>query len=163
MNMRVSKIHRLQQSRVIHPIQKYMGREDSTVTCNAKIKYSHKNGKRNVSDTVIGSGGSDINTKDEVVKIFTSYGLQSLANIPKANEGNQPGQCAEPHAVADALKQIDIKEMFIINQIVVDEAKINNLTNSLRNQDKRLGDVMPRCATCKQWIPNKHVIEIYLI
>lgn len=163
--MKVSKEHKPQQSRVIQnikTIQKYMGRDDSTIICNARIKYSYKKGKRNTTEIVKGEGGSDTNTINDVNTIFTNYGLMSLANIPRANGGNLPGQCAEPHAVADALRQIDIKERFIINQIVVDEAKINNLTNSLRNQGKRLGDVMPRCATCKQWVPNKHVIEIYL-
>lgn len=122
-------------------IQCHMGKKTGDIgfvcSCTSDVYYK-SNGKIKHSE---GTGGNDGNSKSEVLNIFINHGLMALKNIPEKQ--NPPGQCAEPHSVADALRKIP-KKADVLNIKVSDAKKANGL-------------VKPRCTTCKQWIENYKV------
>ncbi|MBM6718619.1 hypothetical protein H6B13_03030 [Bacteroides gallinaceum] len=140
-------------------IQRYFGLPGSSIKCKATIKYRTSTGKRIFQITEHGTGGSDASSSADVIKVFRLYRLNKLANVQKATNGNNPGQCAEPHAVADALRKINKKNRYVIDFIRVNDAIIANPTRSMINQGRNIGDIMPRCATCAQWINTNNYVS----
>lgn len=143
-------------------IQGYWGVANSAVKCKAKVCYSYKkNGAKRVqSSSEKGEGGSDFNTSPDVIGVFTQYGFNELANVVQAPGGRPPGVCAEPHAVGDALRSIDMDELKQIrfNKITVDDAVVANPTAAMITNGQNVGNIMPRCATCNNWVPNTEVL-----
>ncbi len=153
---------------VLNTIQGYFGKPDSTVMCNASVHVEFKKNNKNRSfhEKFLGEGGSDAKSKETVINTFKRFGLNKLANITTAQNGNPPGQCAEPHAIADALNDLKSKEKeyshYKITNIDVEQARIANPTNAMINQGRQKGNIMPRCATCAKWVPKTQVLEFYL-
>ena len=102
---------------------------------------------KNNSHTAEGqNNGQD---KDEIVTTIASRNETNyIAEMPKV--ANPMGACAEPHALAAALKKVDEKErikyIWQYPAIADKPAKVDGI------RYKR-GDVVPGCATCKQWAP----------
>lgn len=131
-------------------IQCHMGSRqgDSNFVCSCDSEITYKTNGRNGSvKKSTGSGGNDGNTRSVVLSIFKNHGLVSLFAIPQ--QDNEPGQCAEPHAVADALNKIP--EMTKVLSIQVSQA-----TN-------KFGNLKKRCGTCKQWVPGDKVKQQYIV
>lgn len=135
-------------------VQLHLGKrpeEDGSVcTCEASVKGL----KAGTSGefTANGSGGNsgDSEDKGEIVAIINSAGLR-ITSAPE--NGNPHGQCAEPHAVADALDLGGVKSSDHITGIEVTEAR----STGRFTWGRKL-----RCETCKQWVPETTVKPEYL-
>jgi hypothetical protein len=118
------------------------GAPNHVCSCTSEIHFSKKG--VGIKKTQ-GSGGNDGSSRSDVLEIFSKYGLSSLRNIEEID--NPPGQCAEPHAVADALSKIGEPR----------KSKILSITVSNAIKPGPLGIIKPRCKTCKQWINTNKV------
>mgnify|MGYP000078413012 CR=1 FL=1 len=153
---------------ILNTIQRYFGKPDSTVVCNASVRIiaKKKSKSRPFHEKFLGEGGSDTDSRGSVINTFTRFGLTNLANVNQAIHGNPPGQCAEPHAIADALNDLRSKEKlyfrYEINNIDVESARVANPTTAMINRGYQKGNIMPRCTTCAQWVPDNHVLNFYL-
>lgn len=151
---------------ILNTIQRYFGKPDSSVMCNASVRVIVRDKNKFFYKVFLGEGGSDADSRGDVIDIFTSFGLRKLADIRQAANGNPPGQCAEPHAIADALKDLrrETKKYsyYRIDKITVDQARVMNPNNSMNNRGIKRGDVMPRCTTCAQWVPGIRISDSYL-
>lgn len=94
------------------------------------IAYNNNKDENGKTNSAIGynDSGTALNT----VNTFNNYHLTRLYTLKQVS--NQPGACAEPHAVAAALKKAD-------------ETK---------------GKGKGKTATCAQWISNGRVLPEYL-
>lgn len=70
-----------------------------------------------------GEGFNNGTTASDVLNTFAGYGLQNLSTLRQAPGGNKPGVCAEPHAVADALRKRSPEETGTITKIEVSPAE----------------------------------------
>lgn len=75
-------------------------RQKDDIFCTAKITY-----KEGSPSEVGGEGYNNTEDKEKVIETFKSYGLKELAEVKQIPGSNPPGQCAEPHAVSNALKK----------------------------------------------------------
>lgn len=138
-------------------IQKYWGKEDSTVKCNAKINYQYnRRGYHGAikSGKAYGTGGSDASSKDSVIAMFKAFQLERLAGVQKVEHGNPPGQCAEPHAVGDALRDIVKNKEIANNTIEITKIRVENaaIANNRGRAGVWVGQLKPKCLTCASWI-----------
>ncbi|SHL83297.1 protein of unknown function [Fibrobacter sp. UWH4] len=83
--------------------------------CAADVFYVVKSGSSDIPGKAKGTGFNDINTKENVIKVFQNARLKNLSELKAAqsdgdrkNVSNPPGKCAEPHAVADALVNVGL-------------------------------------------------------
>ena len=111
-----------------------------------------------------GVGYNNAEDKDDVIKIFSKRELHKLANVPEP--GNPRGKCAEPHAVADALKKDNNITINNIVDVYVSDAVVRNFNgihyNGGDSIDNQVG-TYERCKTCQQWISSTgHIREEYL-
>lgn len=146
--------------------------EENDMVCAADILY------RDCGDNLVHVKGVGYNNPDDrkyVLDTFEAYGLSELANVTKQGQGNEPGQCAEPHAVADALTKIPpFSNLFgnLFNNhglsefldIYVSETVVRKKNRKFFEQT---GDdnvnTFSRCETCAQWIGSDgHVYKNYL-
>ena len=143
---------------------------DNDVVCAADILY--KDPEFNLKH-VKGVGFNDSGNKRDVLGTFTKYGLDQLANVKKKGTGNEPGQCAEPHAVANALGKITLDESdefgnlfnrFDFLDIYVSETVVRKRNGNFFTQtDSNHVNTLSRCETCAQWIGSDgHVYKNYL-
>lgn len=133
-------------------------RTNFDLLCEAKITYTPNDGSfqtQTVKDT--GRNCPKKGRISEVLGTFERFGLINLYNVRKADNGNPPGQCAEPNAVANALGKIgNPASVRRINNIWVGDSVFEKQV-----EDKGVihpaGSVYPRCDTCKQWVPGNYV------
>lgn len=91
-------------------------RNSGDLYCYATIKY--KNGKSSNA-----KGENDSESAQKTIQTFREFGLYALANAGSNYNSNPSGQCAEPHAVAEALKRGKEKSKSrTIKKIYVSEA-----------------------------------------
>lgn len=131
--------------------------------CSANINYTDKNDKE---QHVKGVGFNDASTASTVLKKFKEFGLIRLAEGKYAKEGHNPaGQCAEPHAVADALSKKNKDDVKEINSIYVSNAVVRKyIGKSLPNEkEKGKNYTYPPCDTCKQWIDENGMVKEYYL
>ena len=136
---------------------------DVDLVCAADVIYydSKKKLKK-----VKGSGCNDASTASDVLKTFEKYGLKKLSagNYKKTNP---PGQCAEPHAVENALKKIPILESENVDvssfkEIYVSDAVVRKYNSETKGKKDPYGSGEVKdnsgvlsyipCDTCKEWI-----------
>ena len=143
--------------------------ENVDLVCSANIWYEDK---RKQLGKVKGVGFNNPFDASDVLEMFSSYGLQNLADGTYAKT-NPAGQCAEPHAVANALKKIphenvDLKEgdESYIKKIYVSKAvlrkyegKGENPYSTQPDEDSSKVDVYAPCETCKEWIDNDGFVK----
>lgn len=75
-------------------------KEPGDLVCTARISY-RKGGPGDVEAT----GENNARDREHVINTFKEYRLMKLAGVPQESDSNSPGQCAEPHAVSNALKE----------------------------------------------------------
>lgn len=132
-------------------------------SCDAKIRVLLDDAGAkcvNTDDyTVKGTGGNtgeseETSDRKYILNIISNWGLKNLANIP--NVQYLPGRCAEPHAVADALKELDLRGINHKNIKEVKEIWVSDAKNEHTQK------TIPRCATCQQWVPSNVVLNKFL-
>lgn len=74
-------------------------KKEGDLCCQATIEYGGDN-----QGTASAEGFNNTSDKDMVIKTFRKYGLLNLEGVQQVENSNPPGQCAEPHAVANALE-----------------------------------------------------------
>jgi len=100
--------------------------------CKATIKYDKY---EDDSDESTGEGFNDGKSASVVLNTFADYGLIDLFNLRKSPKGNQPGVCAEPHAVANALRKRSPEKTGTITKIEVPPAEFtSNCKNRIANR-----------------------------
>ena len=152
--------------------------EENDMVCAADVRYSDFEGK---IKHVKGVGFNDRSDIDDVLATFQKCGLKKLGGR-EYKVTNPPGQCAEPHAVANALKEIPdsplsmlfekdenkrIPDLLSILDIYVSDSVVRRLeSESVKSFPKTDGDSVKtysRCETCAQWIgSDNHVYPNYL-
>ena len=162
--------------------------EDNDMVCSADILYRNFGGD---IKHVKGVGYNNPSDKATVLDTFNECGLENLGR-GDYEKTNPPGQCAEPHAVADALRKIPsyerecLKNMGetesfgeLFNQskfldVYVSDSVVRKLTYNDDEMQKIKVDAFPqtdnasvnafsRCETCAQWIgSDNHVYPNYL-
>lgn len=143
-------------------VSQLMPGEDVDLVCAADVFYVDKTEK---SKHVKGVGYNDPNDKEDVLKLFKKKGLDRLANVQKGTgtAAGDPGQCAEPHAVADAIKNIEDEDCSRIEKIYVSDSvvrkKINENVTSFPIHDDGYISTYSRCTTCAQWIQNDNYVK----
>lgn len=84
--------------------------------CEATVQYAKKNG---TTEQISKVGENDGATKTQVLDACDMYGLGNMRNM----QGQNPaGQCAEPHALWECLKGIQLESFDRIQQIYVSSA-----------------------------------------
>lgn len=144
--------------------------------CTAKICYNEGS-----PESAEAKGYNDSNDKQEVINVFNHYGFPKLAALQvgdnKMNKKtNPPGQCAEPHAIANALKK-GRRPSSKIDAILLTPAYYTDLCKR-RIEAEAKGEEIPDydkdianmnrgntdwtrspCKTCQEWVEhlnNKH-------
>ncbi len=120
-----------------------------------------------------GVGFNNFRDADRVLDLFQDKGFIDLATIAQpANSNNPPGQCAEPHALADALNKDpnirfdNVIDIFISDSVIRKRKYhyyngINNRLNAQRGiTDNRMVYALERCPTCRQWIDKSGHVKI---
>ena len=177
---------------------------DVDLVCAADVLYFDK--KTLEKKHVKGVGYNDPETASDVLLEFGKHGLTNLANgssydanvveLMKKKKGgltdeegeilrdyNPAGQCAEPHAFANALKNRDEISVENIIDVFISESVIRKIDRKVKKNDSTgkseivrdaqdnvsKGDgnntiiTYSRCKTCAQWIQNDgHVKPYYL-
>lgn len=140
--------------------------------CTTVIDYRH-DGSAMQS---IGYGENDYNDKERVINDIKKHPQTDwIGHLDKIANSNSPGQCAEPHSLADALLPIqETDKITKINQSPAifrndyfDYKKLQGRNNSEKRKKakemgfrvfgenkKYRGDTYPACDTCKQWVGN---------
>lgn len=144
----------------ICPLQKYKGKSDSTVRSKVSLigKGTEYGKKRTRKFIMNGEGGSDGNvaSRSDVQCILGDFS-QRLASVqaPPQQQGqrppNPPFQCAEPHAIADALHKLN-KEYY---SFIVDEISFEKARYAIPYGSHPKGSEAPPCETCRQWIDSE--------
>ncbi len=143
-------------------VSQLMPGEDVDLVCAADVFYVDKTEN---SKHVKGVGYNDPSDKKDVLNLFKDKGLDKLANVKKGGgtAAGEPGQCAEPHAVADAIKNIEDEDCSRIEKIYVSDSvvrkKINEDVTSFPKHDDGYISTYSRCTTCAQWIQNDNYVK----
>ena len=91
-----SYLHLAHASKVIMPV--CVQRKPGDLYCDARISYH--------GGTYSSARGENSRMMArETLQTFREFGLNALANVGKEGDSNPAGSCAEPHAVAEALKR----------------------------------------------------------
>nr|WP_304039239.1 DUF4157 domain-containing protein [Fibrobacter succinogenes] len=136
------------------------------MVCAADILY--RDGKKIKHVKGVGYNDCNPNSISSVLEVFNQRNLTKLATPNYQHGPNPPGQCAEPHAFADALKKdsninaSNILDVFI-SESVIRKLATKKITN-VSTGDKPLSiKTYSRCETCAQWIQSDgHVKPSYL-
>ena len=166
------------------PLQLKPG-EKNDMVCAADVLYRDKSG---VNHHVKGIGYNNPDDASGVLKVFKDHGLTNLGagNYQRDKKDPNPGQCAEPHAFADALKKIpttinpdNIVDVFISESVIRKlgpqtqkikeggEIKEKIIRKAIENVSSgRVANSIrtySRCRTCSQWIQDDGRVKPYYL
>ena len=149
--------------------------DDIDMVCAADVWYRDLGGE---CKHVKGVGYNNLSDKQTVLNTFFDYDLIELG-LGRYKKTNEPGKCAEPHAVANALKNIpkcnNSMSLFYGEEIIPDVSEYLDIYVS-DSVVRKKGDIkdfpktdnenvntFSRCETCAQWIgSDNHVYPYYL-
>lgn len=140
-------------------------RRAGDLECDAKVCYVDKKNKNCATTYRTGRNDGSQGSINDVLGVFDRYYLGNMRNMTGQNPA---GQCAEPHAVANCLQEIDINNFKRVWKIEVSDAVFTwecgqRITDSIRREreqeqaGRREGSVMSeRCGSCKKIVSTKH-------
>ena len=149
--------------------------DDIDMVCAADVWYRDLGGQ---CKHVKGVGYNNLSDKQTVLNTFFDYDLIELG-LGRYKKTNEPGKCAEPHAVANALNNIpkcnNSMSLFYGEEIIPDVSEYLDIYVS-DSVVRKKGDIkdfpktdnenvntFSRCETCAQWIgSDNHVYPYYL-
>lgn len=146
-------------------------RKPGDLECGAKVWYVNKENESCETTYQTGKNNGAQGSIDGVLSMFDRYYLGNMRNMKGQNPA---GQCAEPHAVANCLQEIDINNFSRIREIEVSDAIFTQecgqrITNSIikerqQEQDRRpAGSVMPEtCSPLQEESEYKTFLEYVL-
>lgn len=122
--------------------------------CQATIEYGGDN-----QGTASAEGLNDASDKDKVIETFSKYGLEYLAKVKQWRDSNPPGQCAEPHAVANALKS-GIGKICKIKSIRIGPAQYTDDFKARISKQIERGEMSTEDLTMVSTLINNNNIDI---
>lgn len=121
-------------------------RKPGLLGCTTTIEYN--DGGLKSTGPVFGE--NDVSKKTTVLQTIGSHRQTKwIAAYPKKGSGNEPGVCAEPNSLAEALLKVKNSPITCINQT---PARFIH-EKTLRGHSYSKGDIYPPCETCEQWVP----------
>lgn len=146
-------------------------RRAGDLECGAKVWYVDKKNENCETTYHTGRNDGSQGSINGVLGVFDRYYLGNMRNMTGQNPA---GQCAEPHAVANCLQEIDISNFKRIRKIEVSDAVFTQecgqrITDSIRREreqeqaGRQEGSVMPeRCSPLQKNSEYKTFLEYVL-
>lgn len=146
-------------------------RRTGDLECGAKVWYVNKKNKNCETTYQTGRNDGSQRSINGVLGVFDRYYLGNMRNMTGQNPA---GQCAEPHAVANCLQEIDINNFKCIREIEVSDAAFTQecgqrITDSIRREreqeqaGRQEGSVMSeRCSPLQKNSEYKTFLEYVL-
>lgn len=123
--------------------------------CQATIEYGGVN-----KGSVSAPGSNDTGDKEMVIKTFGKYGLSNLEGVKQVENSNPPGQCAEPHAVAQALESGNGQIIRPIDKIKIGPAQYTDDFKARISKQIECGRMSPEDLTMVSTLIKNNNIDI---